>query len=113
MNEQEMRSEFIATLLIALLGEVGPALRGVTYRWTPHKIDVVGYFDGPICDDDKWSMSEVETHLLAHYTDPKLKIKVAALRLDMPTDRNPKCLDEWIYSRREWHMWETKLKNRM
>jgi hypothetical protein len=47
------RSELRLVLQVALLGEVGPALRAAGYRRDGENVPVRFYFDGPISHADR------------------------------------------------------------
>jgi len=82
----------------ALLGAVTPRLRAVTVDHDATKIALEAYYDGPITDDDRETMSTVETEILAEFPDTHI-VTLSALRLDAPTPI-PKHRT-WAYYRKE------------
>lgn len=52
---------------LALLGEVPPKLRAVDVTWTDISMHFDCYFDGEVSEEDRESMSLVETGLLASF----------------------------------------------
>jgi hypothetical protein len=82
----------------ALLGEVSPALRGVTVDWGGTAVKVRCYMDGPISDADRDSMEAVHTELLADFL-PDIEVNLEVCRRDWPDPMET--LREWAYRRRE------------
>jgi hypothetical protein len=85
-------------LQTALLGEVGPALRGVTYRLAEREVHVGFYFDGPISDEDRESASCIVTEVIAGLPED-VRVVEEVIRLDVPA-RLPADLPR-VFSRRE------------
>jgi hypothetical protein len=81
-----------------MLGEVSPALRGVTVGWHDNTIQVRAYFDGPISEEDRESMSCVGTEMIADFSEP-WTIDDEVVRRDAPEPME--CLEAWAYLRRE------------
>ncbi|OGE64701.1 hypothetical protein A3J13_00845 [Candidatus Daviesbacteria bacterium RIFCSPLOWO2_02_FULL_36_8] len=85
----------------ALLGEVSFALRGVVVDYEEaKKIIIRCYFDGEISEEDKESMSEVQTSVMADF-DLDIDIELEIERLDSP--KRPQLSNNWtwVYFRRE------------
>jgi len=74
----------------ALLGTVGPNLRGVAAAWDGDEVRVVCYFHGPISDVDREEMSVAETEVMADFLD-----------IDMPEKMNGQGLRAWVFLRKE------------
>lgn len=65
----DRRSSVLLAIQAALLGEVSSKLRAVSASWTETNIHFDCYFDGDVSDEDRDSMSCVETELLAMYPE--------------------------------------------
>jgi hypothetical protein len=92
------RASLLLSVQRALLGEVPPALRGVTVGWHDDVIQLRSYFDGPISEVDRESMSCVATEVIADYAEP-WTIEEEVIRWDAPEPMD--CLAAWAYLRRE------------
>ena len=99
MNENEFRIEVLLRLQVALLGEIPPALRGITYDWDQDKIVVHCYFDGEIAEEDRESMEDVVAEVIASF--PEHEVILDCIRKDIPEPLNPLTLKAWVYHRRE------------
>lgn len=97
MQTIEIRNSIILSVQRALLGEVSPALRGVTVGWNDKSINILCYFDGFISKEDREAMSCVETEVMADF--PDLQIDLDVIQCDVPQEMN--LLDVWVYRRRE------------
>ena len=97
MQTNQMRSHVILSVERALLGEVSPTLRGVTVGWEGHSIKLLCYYDGSISEEDRESMSCVQTEVMADF--PDLQIELEVVRYDPPKEM--KSLGAWVYRRRE------------
>jgi hypothetical protein len=93
----EIRNSVILSVQRALLGEVSPALRGVTVGWNDNSINILCFFDGFISEEDREAMSCVETEVMADFSE--FEIKLSPLRCDAP--KQMKSLDAWVYRRSE------------
>jgi hypothetical protein len=82
----------------ALLGEVSPALRGVTLGWHDQVIRMRAYFDGPISEEDLESMTCVAAQIIADFPSP-WNIDEEIVRCDAP--ERMEFLQVWAYLRRE------------
>ena len=96
-TEDHLRGPVLLSLQRGLLGEIPPALRGVAVDWDARHVRIVGYFDGPISEEDRESMSVVETEVIADF--PDMVVTTDLVRRDAPTPL------DWLravaYSRRE------------
>ena len=97
MQTVEMRNSVILSVQRALLGEVSPALRGVTVGWDEKSITILCYYDRKISPEDREAMSCVETEVMADF--PQLQIDLDVIECDAP--QNIKLLDAWVYRRGE------------
>jgi len=86
-NMTESKSSVFATLVTALLGEVSPSLRKLTFDVNEKNINVKAYFDREISEDDIESMDCIETELLAHFFDD-YTVKMEMMRYDYPAPLN-------------------------
>ena len=94
-----MTLDQVALLLqTALLGEVSPALRGVTVGVLGDRVSLVLYFDGPVSVEDRESASCVETELIASLPEA-LTVTSEVIRSDPPAQLV--VLDRWVFRRRE------------
>jgi hypothetical protein len=66
----------------ALLGEVTASLRAVQFELSERRLDIFCIFNGDISDDDRESMSCVETEVMADF--PDASVQVHYLRIDRP-----------------------------
>lgn len=97
MQTVEIRNSVILSVQRALLGEVSPALRGVTVGWDEKTITILCYYDGRISTEDREAMSCVETEVMADF--PEFEIRLFPLSWNI---RKPmKSLDAWVYRRSE------------
>ncbi len=98
MATVERKCKVLTAIQQALLGEVSSRLRAVTVYFDDHSINFTCYYDGEVLDDDRESMSCVETELLALFPETH---KVAHLiqRRDFP-EQIPKN-EMWVYFRKE------------
>jgi hypothetical protein len=90
--------EIALVLQTALLGEVGPALRGVGFTVNDDTLVLSFQFDGPISDVDRESASCVETEVMAALR-PSTRVSSAVIRADSPSP--VKGVARWVYRRRE------------
>ncbi len=97
ITEEELWTEMLLSAQKALLGAVGPNLRGCTIGWTKTKITWLCYFDGPMSDEDKELMRCVGTEIIADFPDMMIEEKM--VRLDAP--KKMKKLQGWAYVRKE------------
>lgn len=88
------------TIVGALLGEVPPNLRALRVNYGSDWINFTAYFDGPISEVNKESMSCVETELLAAFPQEH-KISYMALQLDYPNPLPQDPFDLAVFRRRE------------
>jgi hypothetical protein len=79
VTDQDLR----LVLQTALLGEVGPALRGVAYRLDEREVGIRFYFDGPVSDEDRESASCVVTEVIASLPED-VRVVEEVIRLDAP-----------------------------
>ena len=68
---------------VAMHGEISPPLRAVFVSYGQANIHFDGYFDGEVSDDDRDSMSSVETELIAGHS-PIHRITHTVRRIDCP-----------------------------
>jgi hypothetical protein len=84
MNDMtDRRSSVLLAIHAALLGEISPALRAVSVSWTDTSIHFDCYFDGEVGDEDRDSMSCVETELIAMHPETHV-ITHEIHRMDYP-----------------------------
>ncbi|WP_257168500.1 hypothetical protein [Bradyrhizobium sp. SRS-191] len=76
------RSSVFLSLTRALLGEVTPSLRTVQFELVDRNIDIFCIFDGSISEDDRESMSCMETEVMANF--PEATVQARCLRIDLP-----------------------------
>jgi hypothetical protein len=92
------RREVLVSAQQALLGEVGPNLRAVIVSFSESTIFFESFFHGEISDEDRESMSLVETELLASFPSNHA-VSHKLTRLDEPAPIPQR--DHWAYLRRE------------
>jgi hypothetical protein len=97
MKHGQLRANVLLSIQRALLGVISSKLRGVTVAWSSVSIDILCFFDGPISDDDKDAMQEVETEVMADFVDHEVSLNIE--RHDAPKPMS--LLREWVYRRRE------------
>jgi len=97
MQTVEMRNSVILSVQRALLGEVSPALRGVTVGWDEKSITILCYYDRKISPEEREAMSCVETEVMADFPDQQMDLDI--IQCDVPLEM--KLLDAWIYRRCE------------
>ncbi len=95
----ELRSRLLLSAQRALLGEVFPALRAVTIRWSKDAIALRAYVDGELLDDDAESLSCIATELTADLWQ-EMRVDYEAIRCDWP-QRIDDDDGVFIYARRE------------
>ncbi len=96
-NDIELRSSALLCIQVALLGMIEPHLRAVTLGWSSHSVDAVFYFHGQLTEDDRESVSCVESEVMASFPDHEVSFD--STRLDWPA--KPEMLGAWAYWRRE------------
>lgn len=79
MIDQELR----LVLQVALLGEIGPALRAVGYRRDGENLAVRFYFDGPIFHVDSESAACVVSEVIAALPE-QVRVSEELVRCDFP-----------------------------
>jgi hypothetical protein len=94
----DRRIQVLLSVNRALLGEVPPALRGVTVGWDEHSIELRAYFDGEIDEEDRESMECVLTEVMADFSADE-QFALDCVRQDAPA--RMEALREWVYLRRE------------
>lgn len=95
---EQRRVAVLLSLQRALLGEIGPNLRAVTVRYAETSLHFEAYFDGEIRDEDRESMSLVETEVMAEFPASHA-VSHDALRLDAPAQIPKDRI--WVYHRKE------------
>jgi len=95
----ERRISVLLAVQRALLGAIGPKLRGVTVGWSEAEVRVRCLYCGPITDLDRESMNEVEAQLLGDF--PEDHVEVVLESYDEPFALAGRVLDAWVYCRRE------------
>lgn len=92
------RNTVLMALQQALLGEVVSHLRAVTVEYDDQSVHFCAYFDGDVSEDDRESLSCVETEVMAALPSSNA-VTHEAIRLDapapIPKDRT------WVYYRAE------------
>jgi hypothetical protein len=76
------RSSLILSANRALWGEVSPAVRAVFVREDGNNVQIQFIMDGPISDEDYFSISRVGSQLAADF--PMHQVKESGVRLDLP-----------------------------
>jgi hypothetical protein len=94
----DIRPRILLSVQRALLGEVFPAMRGVTAGWDDSTVRIVCYIDGPISPMDQERLSVVESEVLADLSDD-YQVRLDIIRCDEPANLTP--LKAWAYRRRE------------
>lgn len=94
------RTSILLAVQRALLGAIGPRLRGVTVGWSEGQVRVRCLYNGSITDADRESMNEVEAQLLGDF--PEDEVEVALESYDQPLVLAERTLDTWVYCRREF-----------
>ena len=94
----ERKCEVLIAIQQALLGEVSSRLRAVTVYFDDNSIQFDCYYDGEILENDRESMSCVETELLAVFPETH-KVTHSIRRWDFP-EPIPK-IRLWVYFRKE------------
>lgn len=97
---ENQRTSILLSLQRALLGHIPHALRSVTvgYKNIDNTLIIQCYFDGEISDEDKETMSEMHTEVLADFSEDT-EVKLEIERLDQPEEMT--ILDDWVYLRKE------------
>ena len=98
-TDLQLRRDVLLTFQVALLGMVGPSLRGVTVSWADRKIVGRLLFDGEVGADERECASDVEAEIAASFPDHE--IEVTAGRCDFPEPVNERGLTAWVYRRKE------------
>jgi hypothetical protein len=88
MGRLEFRQCVLLSVQRALLGEVPPALRGVTLGWDDRLVYLRCYFDGPISEEDHESMELVATEVMADFF-PERNVELQVVRQDAPSRLDP------------------------
>ena len=92
------RSRILVSMMVALWGEVSPALRAVFVNWNEKMIRLYFFYDGLITEEDRESAECISTELIANFPEHELEVDIS--RLDFPSSL-PKNIGELIYLRRE------------
>jgi hypothetical protein len=98
LDDLSLTASLLLSVQRALLGEVPPALRGVTVAWHDQVILIRSYFDGPITDGDREAMSCATSEVIADFPAP-WTIEDDVVRCDAPEPLE--CLAAWAYHRQE------------
>jgi len=93
------RASVLLAVQRALLGAVGPRLRGITVGWSNDEIRVRCLYDGEIEDVDQEAMNGAEAQLLGDFPDGPIEFKLESY--PEPSALADKTLDAWVYCRRE------------
>lgn len=93
------RTAVLLTVQVALLGEISANVRAVFCEWDDVIIQLRWVFDGAIADDDRNSMSCVDTEIYAGF--PGDKIESEGVRVDFPAPLAPFFLKHTVYRRKE------------
>jgi hypothetical protein len=94
----DIRPRILLSVQRALLGEVFPAVRGVTVGWDHSTIRIVCYIDGPVEPMDQERLSCVESEVIADFSED-YEVRLDTVRCDEPANMTP--LQAWAYRRRE------------
>lgn len=84
----------------ALLGQVTPALRGVTVGWDESMIRIAAYYDKEITELDRELMEDVELLIMADFS-PIYWVELVVERYDAPLPLSEKNLGMWVFRRFE------------
>ena len=99
MSEKAKRKhEVLIALQQALLGEIGCRIRTIIVKYTNASIHFDVYVDGEILEEDRESMMQVDTELVAA-SPSSHTISHDVIRLDAPASIPKE--DIWVYCRRE------------
>ena len=100
MRTEEIRfqNRIRFSLQIAMLGNVVPNLRGITFGFDDRKINIIAYFDGPVCEEDAETMSCIETEVISDFY-PDAEVELNVVRCDAP--QKLEMLKMWVYGRKE------------
>lgn len=98
MDLSDRKAEIRLSAQRALLNEVPPTLRAVVLSVEEQSVEVRCYFDGPISEEDRESISCVETEMLAD-REPHEEVIARCIRLDTPASIDDSGV--WVYARRE------------
>lgn len=91
-------AELRLSLQRALMGEISPAFRAVAFSASDGAVDVRCYFDGPIAQEDRISVSCMRTEVLADF-ESELEVSARCIRMDFPDPISDEGF--WVYRRRE------------
>jgi hypothetical protein len=94
------RSSVLLSLQRAMLGEVFPALRGVSVMWDRQNIQIAAYVDGPPTMADEESVSEIETQVMADFLEP-IVVESEIIRQDSSSPLPNVANGIWVFRRRE------------
>jgi len=94
----DMRAGVLLSVQRALLGEVFPALRGVSIELDDSKICLVCIVDGMLSSEDAESLSCIESEVMADFPE-EYEVSLETVRCDAPAEM-PTC-SVWAYRRRE------------
>ena len=100
MNEQdvEIYQELIASIAIALLGEVTPSLRAIGVDWRNRTIKAVAYYDGEITEADLYLAKVMEAEIAEDF-ESGWRVLTQVVRRDFPLPiEAPRA---WAYRRKE------------
>jgi hypothetical protein len=94
----DVRPRVLLSVQRALLGEVFPALRGVSVGCDDCLIRIVCYVDGPTSPADQERLTGVESEVMADFSEA-YEVCLDIVRCDVPAEMAP--LQAWAYRRRE------------
>jgi hypothetical protein len=97
-TKTDIHPRILLSVQRALLGEVFPALRGVTVGWNERTIRILCYVYGPVSPIDEERLSGVESEVLADFSKD-YEVRLDTIRCDEPANMTP--LQAWAYRRRE------------
>ncbi len=90
--------ELLISAQTALLGAVGPSLRGAAVKWIGNTIMTYFYHDGPITPEIEDDYRCVGTEIVADFDDADIQENI--IRCDFP-QKLPFENFRWIYRRKE------------
>jgi hypothetical protein len=92
------RSTVLIALQQALLGEIASHLRAVTVEYDDQSVHFTAYFDGDVSEDDRESLSCVESEVMAALpASNSVTHDVTRLDVPVPIPKNR----TWVYHRAE------------
>lgn len=101
MNNIPVKTKILLSIHYALLGEITPNIRGITYSWNDSDalITIYCYFEGKITEEEEEAMECVASEVIADF--PEFMIDIKCITIDMSENIGKYMLSEWVYLRKE------------